>query len=192
MEFSIKQWTGIVGGWRKRTLLIGDNGYSIQKSKNSKHSLIFFSLNNANVIDTSSKSKGEDLQILIETSEYHNYFKTKDKNEIAKQSQTNNPFDLITLRFTHFQNLFLEMNQKLDKLKHLTTKSKIDELIIVHSNLVTIKEETAIPNEQQLIDNIIRILAKNNLSISEAKEILNITSKKLDEQKVMENGVYRH
>ena len=41
-------------------------------------------------------------------------------------------------------------------------------------------------------DNIIRILAKNNLSISEAKEILNITSKKLDEQKVMENGVYRH
>ena len=172
MEFSIKQWTGIVGGWRKRTLLIGDNGYSIQKSKNSKHSLIFFSLNNANVIDTSSKSKGEDLQILIETSEYHNYLKTKDKNdkttiikkfndiiktlnsqsafskeyqkyknEIAKQSQTNNPFDLITLRFTHFQNLFLEMNQKLDKLKHLTTKSKIDELIIVHSNLVTIKEE---------------------------------------------------
>ena len=81
MEFSIKQWTGIVGGWRKRTLLIGDNGYSIQKSKNSKHSLIFFSLNNANVIDTSSKSKGEDLQILIETSEYHNYFKTKDKND---------------------------------------------------------------------------------------------------------------
>ena len=68
--------------------------------------------------------------------EYQKY-----KNEIAKQSQTNNPFDLITLRFTHFQNLFLEMNQKLDKLKHLTTKSKIDELIIVHSNLVTIKEE---------------------------------------------------
>ena len=58
--------------------------------------------------------------------------------------------------------------------------------------VVTIKEETAIPNEQQLTDNIIRILAKNNLSISEAKEILNITSKKLDEQKVMENGVCRH
>ena len=40
--------------------------------------------------------------------------------------------------------------------------------------VVTIKEETAIPNEQQLTDNIIRILAKNNLSISEAKEILRI------------------
>lgn len=58
--------------------------------------------------------------------------------------------------------------------------------------VVTIKEETAIPNEQQLTDNIIRILAKNNLSISEAKEILNITSKKLDEQKVMENDVHHH
>ena len=58
--------------------------------------------------------------------------------------------------------------------------------------VVTIKEETAVQDKQQLINDIIRLLADNNLSISEAKEILNITSKKLDEQKVMNNDVIHH
>ena len=58
--------------------------------------------------------------------------------------------------------------------------------------VVTIKEETAVQDKQQLINDIIRLLVDNNLSISEAKEILNITSKKLDEQKVMNNDAIHH
>lgn len=53
-----------------------------------------------------------------------------------------------------------------------------------------IQKETAIQNEQQLkskkdiVDNIINVLANNNLSIIEAKEILRTVSHKLGEQKV--------
>lgn len=58
--------------------------------------------------------------------------------------------------------------------------------------VVTIKEETAVQNKQQLINDIIRLLANNNLSISEAKEILNTTSNKLDEQKVINSDAIHH
>ena len=53
-----------------------------------------------------------------------------------------------------------------------------------------IQKETAIQNEQQstskrkIVDEIIQILADNNLSIAEAREILNIASKKLGKQTV--------
>lgn len=51
------------------------------------------------------------------------------------------------------------------------------------------QKETAIQNEQQLnkkdiINDIIKILANNNLSVSNAREILRITSKKLGEQRI--------
>lgn len=49
-------------------------------------------------------------------------------------------------------------------------------------------KETAIQNEQQLktkiIDSVIAILAENNLSISESKEVLHMVSKRLELQKV--------
>lgn len=53
-----------------------------------------------------------------------------------------------------------------------------------------IQKETAILEEQQsiskriVVDEIIKILADNNLSIIEAREILNIASKKLVKQTV--------
>lgn len=53
-----------------------------------------------------------------------------------------------------------------------------------------IQKETAILEEQQsiskriVVDKIIKILADNNLSIIEAREILNIASKKLGKQTV--------
>lgn len=53
-----------------------------------------------------------------------------------------------------------------------------------------LQKETAILEEQQsiskriVVDEIIKILADNNLSITEAREILNIASKKLGEQTV--------
>lgn len=53
-----------------------------------------------------------------------------------------------------------------------------------------IQKETAILEEQQsiskriVVDEIIKILADNNLSIIEAREILNIASKKLGKQTV--------
>lgn len=49
-------------------------------------------------------------------------------------------------------------------------------------------KETATQNEQQLktkiIDSVIAILAENNLSISESKEVLYMASKRLELQKV--------
>lgn len=57
---------------------------------------------------------------------------------------------------------------------------------------VKLQKETAIQNEQQsnfkqkIIDDIIKILADNNLSIYEARELLNLTSKKLGRQIVRE------
>lgn len=53
-----------------------------------------------------------------------------------------------------------------------------------------LQKETAILEEQQsiskriVVDEIIKILADNNLSITEAREILNIASKKLGKQTV--------
>lgn len=53
-----------------------------------------------------------------------------------------------------------------------------------------LQKETAIQNEQQsksnkeIIDSIIEILANNNYTITEAREILHITSKKLGNQTV--------
>lgn len=50
------------------------------------------------------------------------------------------------------------------------------------------KKETAIPNGQQLkekegiVNSIIDILAKNNLSITEAKNVLYVASKKICQQ----------
>ena len=51
-----------------------------------------------------------------------------------------------------------------------------------------LQKETAIRNEQQqksnkeIVDNIIKTLADNNLTITDAREILQITSKKLGKQ----------
>lgn len=39
-------------------------------------------------------------------------------------------------------------------------------------------------NKKEVIDEIMKIISSNNLTILEAKEILRITSKKLDNQKV--------
>lgn len=56
------------------------------------------------------------------------------------------------------------------------------------------KKETAIQNEQQLnknevvVNSIIDILAKNNLSIAEAKNVLYITSKKICQQIVISSA----
>lgn len=51
---------------------------------------------------------------------------------------------------------------------------------------MTNKKETAIQNEQQsnetIIDEIIKTIAKNNFTISEANKILYETSKKINQQ----------
>lgn len=55
------------------------------------------------------------------------------------------------------------------------------------------KKETAIQNGQQnekevVVNSIIDILAKNNLSIAEAKNVLYITSKKICQQIVISSA----
>lgn len=46
------------------------------------------------------------------------------------------------------------------------------------------QSERQLNQNQKIINDIITILVNNNLSISNAKEILRITMKKLDEQKI--------
>ena len=74
------------------------------------------------------------------SNDYQNY-----RNAILQQFDAVDPFNSVTLRLTHFQNLFLEFNQKLDTLKRLITdkniKNKQNEFVTVHCNMVIIKEE---------------------------------------------------
>lgn len=74
------------------------------------------------------------------SNDYQNY-----RNAILKQFDTVDPFNSVTLRLTHFQNLFLEFNQKLETLKTLITEKNIkykqNEFVTVHCNMVIIKDE---------------------------------------------------
>lgn len=50
--------------------------------------------------------------------------------------------------------------------------------------LTVIQDEQQSVSKKEIIDNIINILANNDLSISEAREILRVASHKLGEQKI--------
>lgn len=187
MEFQVRFWMGIMGGWRDRMLIIENDAYIIKRSKKhkifSKYNAQRFPLRNAKVEEAplknlkAFKSLNEDnFEFSVETSTEKNFIRAHSKNEkinimnkltekvkelnsknafsldyekykdeITKISQTKMPFDRVTLRFTHFQNLFLEMNQKLDTFKLILNNDKKlknnDELSTVHMNLQVIKDE---------------------------------------------------
>ena len=169
MEFQVKVWKQILLTWHKKTLRIRDNDFQIEKAGKKKISKTY-SLFSAVLVD---QSKNNDLQILIGTSSYKVYIKPLSKedkqkiiskfeekikqfsskttfsndymryNEELLSSLDNSQFGLIITKLNIFQNLILEMTQKLDNFKTLiqTKHGTITNYMTIHNNLMIIKEE---------------------------------------------------
>ena len=169
MEFHVKVWKQILLTWHKKTLRIRDNDFQIEKAGKKKISKTY-SLFSAVLVD---QSKNNDLQILIGTSSYKVYIKPLSKedkqkiiskfeekikqfsskttfsndymryNEELLSSLDNSQFGLIITKLNIFQNLILEMTQKLDNFKTLiqTKHGTITNYMTIHNNLMIIKEE---------------------------------------------------
>ena len=82
--------------------------------------------------------KGNSKQVF--SKDYEQY-----QDEIWKDSQGKSPFDKLVLKLTYFQNLFLEMNQKLDNMNAITHdtryKNVCHEIYKIHFDMNTIKDE---------------------------------------------------
>ena len=148
---------------------IRDNDFQIEKAGKKKISKTY-SLFSAVLVD---QSKNNDLQILIGTSSYKVYIKPLSKedkqkiiskfeekikqfsskttfsndymryNEELLSSLDNSQFGLIITKLNIFQNLILEMTQKLDNFKTLIQNKHgtITNYMTIHNNLMIIKEE---------------------------------------------------
>ena len=171
MEFQVKVWKQLLLTWQKRKLIIRDNIFQIEKEKfGKKKDIITYPLYSAVLVD---QSKQNDLQILVGTSSYKIFIKPlskEDKRKIIlkleekiKQFSTqiafskdylktneeilayadNSPYGLIMKKLNLFQNLLLELTQKLDNFKSLiqTNQGTSTNYMSCHNNLKTIKEE---------------------------------------------------
>ena len=171
MEFEVKVWKKLLLTWHKRTLIIKDNTIEIEREKLSKKKETkIFPLFSAVLVD---QSKDNDLKILIGTSSYKVYIKPlsrEDKQKIIsilegkiKQFSSKNAFSqdylrnneealscndtssygLIIRKLNLFQNLILEMTQKLESFKKIieSDEGTTTDFMLVHNNLKTIKEE---------------------------------------------------
>ena len=147
MEFKVKVWRQLLLTWHKRTLIIKDNIFQIEREKFDKNKeIVTYPLFSAVLVD---QSKDDDLQILIGTSSYKVFikplsFEDKEKiisnleekiklfstqntfsqdylknNEEILSCYDNSPYGLIMKKLNMFQNLFMEMSQKLDIFKNL-------------------------------------------------------------------------
>ena len=148
MEFQVKVWKQLLLTWHRRTLIIRDVDFQIEKKgKQGKSDEIkTFPLYTAVLVD---QSQHNDFQILIGTSSYKIYIKpltvedkqkiiTKLEEKIKKFSSKmafsedyiksneqlvtcfdNSPFGQIMKKLNMFQNLIFEMAHKLDSLKSL-------------------------------------------------------------------------
>ena len=145
MEFQVKVWKQLLLTGHKKTLRIRDNDFQIEKVGKKKNSKTY-SLFSAVLVD---QSKNNDLQILVGTSSYKVFIKPLSKDDKQKiiskfeekikqfstkttfsndymkyneeflSSLDNSPFGLIITKLNLFQNLILEMAQKLDNFKTL-------------------------------------------------------------------------
>ena len=166
MEFHVKVWKPLLFTWHKRTLIIKDNSFQIIKKKD----VITYPLFGAVLLD---QSKDNDFQILIGTSSYKIFIKPlskEDKSAIILQFEEkiqrflnqnsfsedyiknneeilagldNSPYGLVMKKLNLFQNLILEMTQKLAGFKKLIQNKHGTErdYMLMHNNLFTIKEE---------------------------------------------------
>ena len=170
MEFQVKVWRQLLLTWHKRTLVIKDNIFQIEREKyDKKKEVITYPLYSAVLVD---QSKDNDLQILIGTSSYKVFIKPLSKEDKRKiilnleekiklfSSQNtfsqnylksteevlscydNSPYGIVMRNLNLFQNLFLEMNQKLDYFKSLIQNNQgtTTNYMTIHNNLKTIKE----------------------------------------------------
>ena len=169
MEFQVKVWKQLLLTWHKKTLRIRDNDFQIEKVGKKKNSKTY-SLFSAVLVD---QSKNNDLQILVGTSSYKVFIKPLSKDDKQKiiskfeekikqfstkttfsndymkyneeflSSLDNSPFGLIITKLNLFQNLILEMAQKLDNFKTLIQNKHgtITNYMTIHNNLMIIKEE---------------------------------------------------
>ena len=171
MEYQVKIWKPLLLTWHKRTLIIKDNIFQIIREKfGKKKEIINYPLYSAVLLD---QSKENDYKILIGTSSYKIFIKPlskEDKISIIRQFEEkiktflsqnsfsedyvknneeilagldNSPYGLVMKKLNLFQNLLLEMTQKLNSFKELIqNKHKTEtEYMLMHNNLFTIKEE---------------------------------------------------
>ena len=172
MEFQVKVWKQLLLTWHKRTLRIRDIDFQIEKTGKSEKTkdTKTYPLYSAVLVD---QSKHNDLNILIGTSSYKVYIKPLSKEDKQKiilkleerikkfSSETtfsqdylrynedllscfdNSPYGLIVRKLNMFQNLILEMAQKLDSFKTLIQNKhgSTTNYMSLHNNLMTIKEE---------------------------------------------------
>ena len=171
MEFQVKIWRQLLLTWHKRTLIIKDNIFQIEKEKFDKQKkIITYPLYSAVLVD---QSKDNDLQLLIGTSSYKVFIKPLSKedkrkiinnleekikffstqntfsqnylksNEDVLSLYDNSSYGLVMKKLNLFQNLFIEMNQKLNNFKSLIQNNNgtSTNYMTIHNNLKIIKEE---------------------------------------------------
>ena len=223
MEYQVKVWKPLLLTWHKRTLIIKDNIFQIVRDKlTKKKEIIDYPLYSAVLLD---QSKDNDFKILIGTSSYKIFIKPlsrEDKRAIILQFEEkiqrfssqnsfsedyirnneeilagldNSPYGLVMKKLNLFQNLLLEMTQKLINFKDLIQNKHgtETEYMLIHNNLFTIKDEmkkqfdeiiSSVYNYHDHIEGVdTTLLTKNNYKINETiKNKNNISSE--DEENI--------
>ena len=223
MEYQVKVWKPLLLTWHKRTLIIKDNIFQIVRDKlTKKKEIIDYPLYSAVLLD---QSKDNDFKILIGTSSYKIFIKPlsrEDKRAIILQFEEkiqrfssqnsfsedyirnneeilagldNSPYGLVMKKLNLFQNLLLEMTQKLINFKDLIQNKHgtETEYMLIHNNLFTIKDEmkkqfdeiiSSVYNYHDHIEGVdTTLLTKNNYKINETiKNTNNISSE--DEENI--------
>ncbi|MCQ2817444.1 MAG: oxysterol-binding protein [archaeon] len=110
----------------------GKEGIQYLRAETKQEKLIIINLLNDII------TKGNSKQVF--SKEYDEY-----QDEIFKNAKDKSPFELIVLRLTYFQNLFLEMSQKLDNLNAITHdqrfKNVCQDIFKIHFDINAIKDE---------------------------------------------------
>ena len=221
MEYQVKVWKPLLLTWHKRTLIIKDNIFQIIRDKfGKKKDIVNYPLYSAVLLD---QSKDNDYKILIGTSSYKIFIKPlsrEDKRAIILQFEEkmqrflsqnsfsedyvknneeilagldNSPFGLVMKKLNLFQNLLLEMTQKLIGFKNLIQNKHGTETdyMLIHNNLFTIKEEmkkqfdeiiNSVYNYHDHIEGVnTSLLTKNDYQIKQNFKISNNISSSEDE-----------
>ena len=224
MEYQVKVWKPLLLTWHKRTLIIKDNLFQIVRDKlTKKKEIIDYPLYSAVLLD---QSKENDFKILIGTSSYKIFIKPlsrEDKRAIILQFEEkiqrfssqnsfsedyirnneeilagldNSPYGLVMKKLNLFQNLLLEMTQKLLNFKDLIQNKHGTETdyMLIHNNLFTIKDEmkkqfddiiSSVYNYHDHIEGVdTTLLTKNNYQINQTIKNTNQISSSEDEENI--------
>ena len=221
MEYQVKIWKPLLLTWHKRTLIIKDNIFQIVREKfGKKKEILNYPLYSAVLLD---QSKENDFKILIGTSSYKIFIKPLSKgdkkaiirkfeekiqtflsqnsfsedyirnNEEILAGLDNSPYGLVMKKLNLFQNLLLEMTQKLNSFKDLIQNKHTTETdyMLIHNNLLTIKGEmknqfddiiSSVYNYHDYIEGVDTILlTKNNYKMKNDLKMNNSISSSEEE-----------